>query len=1188
MATTIKIIEQFNESIKHIQSAYDASKQQDLGTAQNELAKSASLIYQAGEWAIQNILLTRYADKSKYPSQYKIIESHNFHEKLALFDKTISPSPTSLGIDSKIISDLKPLVRNYPEHSGFIPHFNSLVKVVEQIEKVIINYIDLKAILLELPKAFDTELQADINWSEFYDACDNFDKYKNYVLLIGPTEGFATDKLKYLGLLEWSLILDFNSSTEKEGLYKYASEEIKYRKKVHLLTCDDPFSFSPFYSTYWLAANGLEGRSSTITNGFKEWSKKYNAFLNKFINNYIQTFGDKPIDVVILWDESLFVHKVCEMLYNASGEKVRFIYATPDTTKIIGVNAVYEGTIVEISIPKISDGILRIRNLFNAGRLKDSITLPSKEEYVNIDKNDFFWIEESFEIVHRNILDDIDLYIEDKKEREHFYKGKQISWIGLHLHHDIDREKTNTIKKKVERALRERNSEKIFIYHYPGIGGTTISRRIAWDLHNDYPVLILREYKPQDTINKIYKIFDLTKKSPLLITETSVVNIDEIDKLFHEIQSRNFPCVFLVVQRKDIINSGPFSIENILTDLEFNSFISKYKELCPTKGAALDKISKSTEKRERHPFYLGLSAFEENFTGLQNFVERNLNGVTEIQKKAISIIALCYYYAQQPISAQMLSTLLMTPENSVVLLEKHFNNDLLSLLVNEEDIKWRPIHYLVAQELLEQILSGGTENKLLWRQNLPELAISVIKLISDKSSIPSDSDMELLKRLFVYRDSQETLGKEEDSKFSYFMEIGLLSDEARLRVFLELTEAFPDISHFWAHLARFYSLTMKNHEKALESVSKAIELSTGKDSLLYHMRGMCLRTKARDLMSNWRGDKTCPIEVVNEIRRIVDESGEDFEECRTINPYNEHGFISHIQLLINVIDFSFSISNYKTKVDFLRNLDLWLQEKLDLAEELLDRIKLQTQMKDHNTFVEQCDLHIQELYENFSQVIEGWYNQLTTSSTPKPVIRRSLVRAYVRKANSWDKVERKDLERILKLIEENIQEEPNKGSNIYLWFQAARQLDNIDINAAIDKVSNWRTISDVDESIYYLAILHTIQAIEGTSVSKIKAEQIIRELSEKKRTSPYRTHCFEWLGKKRGLKKLVPYKLAVTRDDSNEFVFDKEPLERVIGKISFIKGPEAGNIEWQLCTIDTLACLLYSVDKTHGLSTILN
>lgn len=704
-----------------------------------------------------------------------------------------------------------------------------------------------------------------------------------------------------MGLLDWSLIIDFNPNTEIDGLYKNAKEQIELRKKVHLLTNEDVVAFSPYNSTYWLAGNGLYGRQSTLTNDFKSWNRKYLNFLNKFIASYFQTFGDKPSNLIILWDNQPYIQKVCESIDFISGEKTKLIYAIPNLSKLNNVYEIYNGPTIEISIPKIADSILRIRNFYNNGVSPDIFTLPAKdEEFVVLEHKDFLWFEEDFEVLHRNILDKIDISNDDLRERDKFYKGNQISWVGLHLHHDIDRDKTTSIKRKIEKALRDREPVKYILHHHPGIGGTTLSRRIGWDLKDDYPVILLRSYRSQDTVEKIFKLFELTRKSILIIAEVSIINIDDLNKLYNELLSRNFPCVFLLVQRSESTVSSTFTLEDLLTDTEFQTFIAKYKELCPQKNLILDQILKSSEKKERHPFYLGLAAFEENFDGLENFIERNIFGATEIQRKVMSIIALCYFYGQKDTSAQMLTTLLMTSENSIIILDKHLNGNLLSLLINEEDIKWRPIHYLVAQQLLVQILSGQNGNKIFWKNNLPDLAISIIKLISDKSSIPSDNETELLKRLFVYRDNQEILGKEEESKFSNFIENGLQTDEARLMIFLQLTESFPAESHFWAHLARFYSLIMKNHAEALKAISKAIDLSDENDSLLYHMKGMCLRAIAREKMNELRGRKNCSKDQINEIQDLIDEAGDNFLESREINPSNEHGYISHIQLLINL------------------------------------------------------------------------------------------------------------------------------------------------------------------------------------------------------------------------------------------------------------------------------------------------
>ena len=991
MATTLKIIEQFNESIKHIQRAFDFSRQGDLPKAQIELGKSAVCVYSSLEWGIKNYLLDKFPDKVINASEHIIIEGNNFYKKLSLIQTVAIPSFNSLGIDFKIISDLKQSVRNDPEHSGYVPHFESLKQVILEAKKIIENYIDPNASLDKIPQFTQIDIPEDSNWSEFYKACDSFNNNKNYILIIGPSGGFIQDKLSYLGLLDWSLIIDFNQNTEIDGLFKNAQTTIETRKKTHLLTCEDIFSFSPFNTTYWLAANGLTGRNGTLTNDMRSWSRKYSNFVSKFITSYFKTFGDKPTDVVILWDDQQYIQKICETIDIASGEKSKFIYAIQDLTKLINVSEIYNGESIEISIPKISDGILRIRNFYNSNLTNGLCTLPSKdEEFIDLVKSDFLWIEEDLEIVHRNIIDGIDISTEDLIDRIKFYKGSTITWLGLHSHHDIDRENTNLIKRKIEKGLKDRNPSKFFLHHYPGIGGTTISRRIAWDLKLDYPVLLLRKYRQLDTVDRIYKIFDLTKKSILLIAEAAVVNVDEINRLFDELLSRNIPCVCLIIQRSESIITNSFYLEDLLTDLEFQSFIAKYKELCPSKSIELNQIHKNADIKERHPFYLGLTAFEEDFSGLPNFIERNLNEASETQKKIMSIIAFCHYYGQKNTSAQMLSTLLMTSESSVIRLEQYLNNNLLSLLINDEEIKWRPIHYLVSKQLLMNILSGNNiGNNNSWKNNLSELAISVIKLISDKSSVPSDNDTELLKRLFVYRDNQEILGKEEDSLFSNFIDNGLQTDEARLRIFLQLTESFPEESHFWAHLARFYSLRMKNYPESLKAISNAINLSDENDSLLYHMKGMCFRAIVKDKIYPLRGKKNNSIAQIQEIHSLVDQAGECFEECRNINPSNEHGFISHIQLLISVIDFSFTISKYDNRTDFLRNLSVWLQEKLDLAEELLDTMKLLTQMKNNNPFVEKCDINIEELYENHSLVIEGWNNLLIKAhGNDKPVIKK--------------------------------------------------------------------------------------------------------------------------------------------------------------------------------------------------------
>ncbi|GHN00607.1 hypothetical protein WSM22_20960 [Cytophagales bacterium WSM2-2] len=1155
-----KIIEKFNDAVKEIQNAYESSYKKDIGGAQKHLENSAIAIYQALEWIVKNLLLQQFSNPVLHKHEIEIIEGSSFPAKLNLFEKKAIPFDTSIKVNFKLIKELKSPVRNNTEHSGFTPHFNSLKQVVVETEKIIHNFIDKNASLEKLPEVTVVENESSSHWTEFLEACDSFNSERNFILIIGPNNKLDSEKLEPLGLIDWSLILDFDPETEISGLFKHASKELGAKRKIHLITNQDSSStFSPNRATYWIASNGLKGRSATLATNFREWSFKYTGFLQKLLTNYYSSLGHRPTTVVVLWNNQQYVQKGCEILYNIFANSIQFVYSHSNVIDLAPVYDNYEGRVVELSLPEISEGILKIKKFFSPTVEKDSIALPSKDDkYVNIDKTDFHWIEEDLEVVHKNILDSGDF----SQSKVEFLKGKQITWGGLHLNFDAERELMPQLKKNLEKNLSERRISLLFLNHYPGIGGTTLGRRLAWEIHNSYPTLVLRKFRVQETTNRVYKIFELTKLTPFILADSSTVSYDELERLLNEIKSRNFPAVILLVQRNNdhIQSRKVVFLPGILTDLEFMTFVEFYAGEAPQKKELFTTIKNNGNNKEKHPFYLGLVAFENEFYGLSEFVSKGLSEANEIQKKIVGLISLSYIYAQQGLSAQLLSGLLMTEENRIIKLERHLPGSLLHLLINTEELKWQPIHYLVGKELLIQVLSGGSANKDVWRQSLPEISIELIKTISAKSIITSEADMELLRRLFIYRDNQEILGKE-GNLFSNLIEEGLLSDEARLRIFRQLTESFPSESHFWGHLARFYNIRMHNNDEALTAVNKAIELSEEKDHLLFHMKGMCLRGKAYEIISRWKGNKNCPTDKREEIINLVEESGDSFRQCRELNPSNEHGYISHVQMIIQSLDFSFSVSNYTSRTDFLRNLTNWNRQLLDEAESLLDQVKRVNRDNSDHAYIKKCDIGLQELYEDYSAVIEGWNNLLSSKDTFKPPVRRQIVRAYVRRASSWNNISEKDIEKMLKLIEINIQEEPTNESNINLWFQCARQLSSIDVNMAIDKIANWRANSNSLDASYYLGVLHSIQSINNTAVSKIKAEQLIKETSERSRTLPNRTYCFEWFGQLGGLKALTPSHEAISRDENQEIVLNSNSLKLVRGKISMIKGPEAGNIE---------------------------
>lgn len=426
--------------------------------------------------------------------------------------------------------------------------------------------------------------------------------------------------------------------------------------------------------------------------------------------------------------------------------------------------------------------------------------------------------------------------------------------------------------------------------------------------------------------------------------------------------------------------------------------------------------------------------------------------------------------------------------------------------------------------------------------------------------MPSNEVLDLLKRLFVLRDNQELLGKEFVNKFSQLIE-DIPSEAGRLQILLHLVNLFPQEAHFWGHLARFYSTVQKQPADAIQAVNKAIELSPN-DPLLYHMKGMCRRSQIYSIIDQWKNRMDCPVDKVEELKKLVHETSSQFGIVRKLDSTNVHGYISHIQCLIRVIDFGFSISGKDSRAEFLVSPSArWYQEIFDLAEDLLENADRIREGEKRGPYIEDCEMKLAELYGDYSRVLEGWNNLLIRQDIYRPPIRRQVVRTYVAKhSNGWDDLEPREIERIIQLLEENILEEPASSKNIRLWFQAARRSSIQNIDSAIERRTYWRANTDQLDAVYFLYILYVLKSLDGSTLATTNAQDLIRECSQKARSLRNRNYCFEWYGKKNGLKKLVHHSQLGDRDEESDFK-NNEHLSLIRGRITKIIGPEAGQIE---------------------------
>lgn len=444
---------------------------------------------------------------------------------------------------------------------------------------------------------------------------------------------------------------------------------------------------------------------------------------------------------------------------------------------------------------------------------------------------------------------------------------------------------------------------------------------------------------------------------------------------------------------------------------------------------------------------------------------------------------------------------------------------------------WYIRHNFFARELKRQILSGSSENPEIWRQGLADVCV---KFIQDSLSDANTSEyiQETLQKLFI--------GNRKDRAGEDFTPIinDIESIDGKELVFLALKETYPDNPHYCSHLARFYAYHNKNREKALQYAEEAIRLSEiegNQDSLLYHIKGMCLRSIVYDEMNKHRKEKFQGNVIQDDdyyeiIDVLIPEAGLQFELSREIakkqNRLDEYGYVAHIQLLISAIDYAVTISG-KTKADFFSQNKEPFSEWLDIAESLLEEVKRINLDEDESGKIEDCVNDLLTFYENYEQILQNLRSQLEKGKFPTRT-RRQIVRTYFRKKEDFSK-DLKTVNNILSLMEQNIENEPDNEKNFYLWFQAARY-SKVSLDDAIGKLSKWKANSTSVDAIFYFYVLKVFRSLQGYSDSTVDAYNLIKECKAKGKSN---ITILEWCGKGIDLSKFVS-RNSITPENKEE------------------------------------------------------
>lgn len=995
-------------------------------------------------------------------------------------------------------------------------------------------------------------------WRPFVDAIHRFDPNTTYLLAADRISSSEAAPIHALGMAPWRAVIDFDPDSDTSGLLSCISGSLGHRRVIHRSIRGD-YQVRPNPGTHWFFARGLAGRQDTLAGAdHKSWLKAYKQELSRQLERIAASTGPAPTVAVILWSDAQqrsHLRTLIEELHGTYGDTIAIAVVSADSPSFEGLAEEAGVRFFKLSLRSLCGGIsVHYADMQDAATARHVLPMASGAPF-EVPPDDWLWISEDLELADRSVG------LSGSDDPVSFRRGGDVDWRNLNLRHDCERDITQAIRAQVEADLRRRQTVRINLYHATGGGGTTTGRRVAWDVHNAFPTGILRRCAPHDTAERIGKVSTLTENSVLVVVDGGQHSERDIDDLFDYLKASQTPAVLLQVLRRakpQKTGARQFWLDAVLTDAEADRFRDAYSQAVPARRVPLAELARQRRSQLRNAFFFGLTAFGRDFLSLSPYVERRIAALTELQRRVLAYIAMAHYYGQQSVPAQAFAPLLHLPRSKSVDLDAAFASEAsqaLDLLVQGIPGEWRTVHPFVALEILQQTLSppDSKERHAVWRQNLSTWGKEFAAFCRGVEHTASDRLLELARRVFIYRGNVEVLGTERagQKRFAQLLE-DIPSRHGQIELLRHLTECFPLEAHFHAHLGRFLGLN-GDFTEGIESIEFAISLQPD-DHVLHHMRGMVMRQQLRS-----DGDAGAQLD---QLVTIAQSASESFEEARRLGPDVEHGYISEIQMLVDLVDqVGRNRGNVVKHVLSRPDVHPFLKRALERSEDLLDQVQHLYAGEQPSRYALDCRARMERIYGDYDTSLQAWDSLLARPEVAKPPVRRQIVWTLLaRKDSKWDDLTPKETERIQRLLEDNLEEQVNDSTSLRLWLRAVRHVRPApSLDSVIERVGYWKANSGSLDAAYYLYVLHTLRALGGSSQGAADAERALEECRSLARFRRDRTRSFEWIGPSDGIAGLVHQsRLGEWRED---FWENAALLERLAGRVASIDGPQRGLIE---------------------------
>jgi hypothetical protein len=730
-----------------------------------------------------------------------------------------------------------------------------------------------------------TKLGQDLDWSQV----GHFDSNGFNVLVVGPGERLPSEVLA----VDWALVLDFGREGAAEKLP--AGSLKRYRQAWPRGETPDP-KFIGKGGIWYYADGRVDISDAPPSTTPADWRVRYRRNLEDLANEIAKTISPSRVRVLFCCKgmPPSVLRMVAEAISDSFGAETIGAILTDETIDPAAVGS--DVSAQAASLASVLEMIRDTRDPVPPAHYEGLV--PSRTEggasrLTPLPQDIFDRVSNDLTIVSRALAEN---FPENRAFGLDFLRGMPIEWAELAQDLDVKRTAYNTLAADIGEALEASSNRTVNLTHEASAGGTTLSRRLAWDFMEKYPTVVL-DRLTQDIAPHLREIFAFTSLPVLVVMEASKIKETEREDLLRELREDNTRAVFLWVSRTYKGGADPKLVSTLDLDVggETELFLKAYLRQTdvPARTEALHKLAKTKTSRERSPFFFGLTAFREEYVGVEKMVAEVMSEATGPADQALlADLALVSLYSQRGFPVEEFYELCERLNGGKWPIDRE------SPYIVVSDRYVRLAHALLS----ELILSSLARKSQDWEIDIGIYSETLIKHLRMTRAYNSDRVRDLIEEIFITRDRESAARTDAEALGGYRRYSPLIYDignvETARNILKRVVVAWPDEPHFAAHLARhlFYE-EPREMGQAVELAIEAEKVGNG-DAILSHVVGMAYRIRmdARLIEAKNAGQ---PLESIESaVQADYRDAFDAFDRSMQGNP--SHSLVSKVQMSLEM------------------------------------------------------------------------------------------------------------------------------------------------------------------------------------------------------------------------------------------------------------------------------------------------